>query len=305
MAVANVGEYRVHYNKVLGQGTFGTVYKGWNTSKMALAAKRMSKENKTASSEVKALCQLNKNTTHENIVGVYDVKTEDFVWIMMEFCNLGDLDRFFNKYQKYCQCTVKIEIMKQIARGIAFLHSKDIVHRDIKPGNILLTSITAPVGQFTVKLSDFGLSKILDPNGVKSTMNSTVGTILFMAPEFFDSQMGKPVAYHRNVDVFSAGLTFTAMLQAQSDENLFPKAEGSMTESKIPIGLLMNVRSASGEPELNVVEYKTSDDAVTKELKELIRGMTCVNPEKRLPSSQVEQDLERIIRVSSRNFGTY
>ena len=147
MAVENVGEYRAHLKKVLGQGTFGTVYKGWNTSKLAIAAKRMSTENKTAISEVETLCQLNKNTTHENIVGVYDVKTdEDFVWIMMEFCNLGDLDRFFKKYQKYCQfTTVKIEMMKQIARGIAFLHSKDIVHRDIKPGNILLTSTTAPI----------------------------------------------------------------------------------------------------------------------------------------------------------------
>ena len=128
-------------------------------------------------------------------------------------------------------------------------------------------------------------------------MSSEVGTMWFMAPELFDGEQGKPVTYHRNVDVFSAGLTFTAMLQAQPGRNLVPKAEGSTTgrESNNPIGFAMNQR---GDSELLIVVNKTGDDTVTCELKELIRRMTCVNPEKRLSSLKVKQHLARIIRVS-------
>ena len=302
MAVENVGECRVHYNKELGRGTYGTVYKGWNTSKTAVAAKRMSRGDKTTTSEVKAL---KKNITHDNIIRVYDVKaSEDFVWIMMEFCNLGDLDRFFTQVREILSVQCKNRIDETDRERYAFLHKKDIVHRDIKPGNILVTSTAASMEQVIVKLTDFGLSKFLDPNGVKSAMSSAVGTMLFMAPDFWNRRPDEPVTYHRNVDVFAEGLTFTAMLQAQPGKKLFPKAEGSMTvsESMNPVGLVMNQRRYSDQPELNIVEYKTGDDAVTRELKELIRGMTCVNPEKRMSSLQVEQDLERIIRVSFENF---
>ena len=107
--------------------------------------------------------------------------------IIMEYCDLGDLNQFFKTYSEYCkQLPVKFQLMKQIITGIAFLHRSGVVHKDIKPGNILLKS-TTPCGQITVKLGDFGLSKFLDPNSNRSSMSSDVGTFIFKAPEFFDS----------------------------------------------------------------------------------------------------------------------
>ena len=100
--------------------------------------------------------------------------------------------------------------MKQTMSGIAYLHSQDIVHRDIKPANILAKSTQNGV---VIKLADFGLCKILDDRQT-STMHSNVGTMAFKAPEFWDPQTDERIRYHRNVDVYAAGLTFTAIGQA-------------------------------------------------------------------------------------------
>ena len=300
MALIKVHAYTVDLMNELGHGTFGEVYKGWNKSNDLIAIKRISKRNGTKTiTEAVVFYNLKKNIRHNNIIMVHDVKTYgDFMWIMMEFCNLGDLNQFFKTHNMLVQPTlVKFELMRQTISGIAFLHSKDIVHRDIKPGNIL---ITKPHEHVLVKVGDFGLAKLLDPDSLTSAMSSNVGTNLFKAPEFWDDRLGKKVKYHSNIDVYSAGLTFVAMLQAQPDHDLVPKAEGSLTgsEANMPIGLAMNSRRAYKQPEFNVVENKPDDDNSTKAVKELIRGMTRQCPRKRLSSLEVQQDLEKIVLVS-------
>ena len=135
------------------------------------------------------------------------------MWIVMEYCDLEDLNNFFKKYHGKLDKDKEVKIMGQISRGITFLHNQNIVHRDIKPGNILLKNENAKV---IVKLRDFGLSKFLDPNGATSSMSSNVGTQWFQAPEFWDRDPEDKLRYHRNVDVYAAGLTFTAMLPSQT-----------------------------------------------------------------------------------------
>ena len=101
--------------------------------------------------------------------------------------------------------------MKHVMNGLAYLHSQNVVHRDIKPANILVKSTTMGA-EINNKLADFGLCRILAPD--ESTMSSNVGTLMFKAPEFWDPKSNDKVKYHRNVDVYAAGLTFAAMLQA-------------------------------------------------------------------------------------------
>ena len=118
--------------------------------------------------------------------------------------------------------------MVQIAKGIAHLHENNIVHRDIKPGNILITA--SPIhGQFMVKLTDFGLSKFLDPNDETSAMSSDVGTLMFKSPEYFEACRQGKLNYHRNVDIYAAGLTFLCMLEAKEGEPLRPASQTCMS----------------------------------------------------------------------------
>ena len=301
-AVAQVFGYTVDFLEELGRGGFGTVYKGYNHDSKVVAIKKVSKiEKRKASTEAVKFHYLKEKHLQENkhIIKIDDVKQyKDAMWIIMEFCDLGDLNCFFkangNKIQSIGQ---KVKIMRQIINGIVFLHEKNIVHRDIKPGNILVTSV--PNGRALIKLADFGLSKILDPDSLTSAMSSNVGTLWFKAPEFWDNKPEEKLRYHRNIDVYAAGLTFTAMLQARPGRKLVPKVEGSLQscEHKMPIGLAAFTRIVSKQPDLIVVEIKATDDKLTKTVKKLIRGMTHMSAKNRMSASTVQKEFDQMVCV--------
>ena len=166
---------------------------------------------------------------HQNIMKILDVqKNENIVWMMMPFCELGDLNNFYTT--KPVPDETNIDMMKQIMAGIRYLHTKDIVHRDIKPGNILVGS-EIPL---LLQLTDFDVSKCLDPEVETSLMTSNVGTLAFKAPEFFQRTSPGKTEYHRNVDIYAAGLTFLAILQADKGKKmLIPQIETPMDDSEL------------------------------------------------------------------------
>ena len=290
--------YTVDLLDELGRGGFGTVYKGFNRAE-TVAMKKVSKmEKKKATTEAVRCYYLKEKIVHRNIVSVLDVKSwKEAMWIIMEYCDQGDLnDYFINNNAVTKDVERKAEVMKQIADGIAFLHDEDIMHRDIKPGNILVKTNELEV---VVKLSDFGLSKILDPEDLTSAMSSDVGTMMFKAPEFWDKKLpDESVRYHRNIDVYSAGLTFTAMLQARPGHNLVPKAECKLqsSETNMAIGFAAFTRKGK-DSEITVVEDQPTDDDVTKQIKELIRAMTQVVPEERFAAREVADTVNSLLKV--------
>ena len=283
--------YQINFfDNLLGHGGFGTVYMGQNDAGTTFAIKRVSKTNKKhASTEAVKAHFLKQKINNDYVVKVHDVKAwKDSMWIVMEYCDLGDLNNFFEKYQQNLDTKGRFNIMAQIAKGIAFLHDKNIVHRDIKPGNILLKRNATHA---IVKLGDFGLSKILDPDDLTSTMSSNVGTLVFKAPEFWDKGPDDRVRYHRNVDVYAAGLTFTAMLQARVGSSLVPKVEGSLlsSERKMPIGLAAFNRHQNKHNEIQVVVQDENNTPLVENLKFIIERMTCFSPSARITASEVEE----------------
>ena len=118
-------------------------------------------------------------------------------------------------------------------------------------------------------------------------MASNVGTLAFKAPEFFQRTSAGKIEYHRNVDIYAAGLTFLAILQAEKGKKmLIPQIETPQDDSEFyvqSIGQLIAERIKYKVPELNIV--KTGGEL--RSLKSLISQMTCVHPEERLPASKV------------------
>ena len=157
---------------------------------------------------------------------------------------------------------------------------------------------------FQLQLTDFDVSKCLDPEIETSLMTSNVGTLAFKAPEFFQRTSPGKIEYHRNVDIYAAGLTFLAILQAEKGKKmLIPQIETPLddTEFHAPsIGQLISERVKYKVPILNIVNIEPAETNKRMEQKEeikimlklLISHMTSVNPEKRLSAEQVLDKLE-------------
>ncbi len=231
------GHFTVHLAEHLGRGSFGTVYRATdNRNNTDVAAKELSRDvnSVAADKENENSQQVKQFPNHPNVIQILHTEQQaNLIWIFMEFCPFGDLNKFCRMYGLQGN---KLSIMKQVTDGLTFLHEKRIAHRDLKPANILLT--TGPVA----KITDFSLAKFLGPIAEGSAMNSDVGTWSFKAPEFWERLEGGELVYHRSVDVFALGLIFLAITQATQGEDLRPVIENTldlMSESTIPIGLVM------------------------------------------------------------------
>ncbi len=194
--------------------------------------------------------------------------------------------------------------MKQIALGVAYLHSQDIIHRDIKPMNIVMSRSIIPEDTI-LKITDLGLAKYLQPDAYTSGMTSNVGTESFKAPEFWQPDSQGKIRYHRSVDTFSTGLTFQAMLQASEGVPLNPFLENTLdpvTEGRVPIGLTMVNRMTARQTSVNPIADRDDDNYLTKAVKVLIRKMVHIIPAHRLLMDEVQEILssdENLLRQVS------
>ncbi|MCZ6827554.1 MAG: serine/threonine-protein kinase, partial [Gammaproteobacteria bacterium] len=195
--LGNDNRYRL--DKVIGSGGMGVVHAGYDTVlKRSVAFKQLfahlvkePEQNQRFRQEATALAALN----HNHIVGIYDLLEESgSFWIVMELLTGGSLgDRLRDRAPMaiaYC-----VDVICKIADGLAYAHGVGMVHRDVKPMNILFTENGTP------KLADFGNAKIAVPS-VHTQHGVTLGSPIYMSPE---QAAGEP-ADHRS-DIYSLGVT--------------------------------------------------------------------------------------------------
>ncbi len=297
-----IGQYCVNLNDRIGRGAFGTVYKATNREGNVVAAKELELDGKKrVRREIEnSLRQMMYD--HENILKVLDVCAHDEhgTWIFTQYCELGTLNKYFETHFHQLQdLKPKLDLMTQIANGLQFLHGHNIVHRDIKPENLLLTA----EGQLsaTVKISDFGLTKHLDPSSDTSMMQTDVGTTHFKAPELLNRSPKGEISYHRSVDIFSMGLTFLAMLQAEEGKPLIPEIEDPADRKRgFTIGMTMLMKDGRNENQnIRIVEDKEGDSEKTKAVNELIRKATNFYPRERPNARQIFTQLQQVMYTLS------
>ncbi len=290
-----IGEYTVYLMQRLGRGTFGIVYKATDRYGNPVAVKCID-EYPHPSMALDEYANLSRVHTinHQNVIRILDIHRElDCIWAFMEFCQHGDLHKFFgNNYNLVATTEDRIRLMIQISSGLAFLHDERIIHRDIKPANILVTRVN---GETVAKLTDFGLARILEENEITSRMSTDVGTYCYKAPELLCEG---PKTYYKEVDIFALGITFLSMLQAEQDQPLRPVIENDRDREEagaLSIGMLMFIRKRRNLDDVQVVVEGAEDSERVKQLKRLIVQMICYDGDGRPIADTIVMSLQAIL----------
>ena len=214
----------------IGKGTYGEVYmtkKGEIKEPFAtkIVHKRILKNDKLKDSLKKEI-EILRDIKHENIVKLYEVKeNKDSFFLVMELCNGGSLSKCLEKYKEKYNKPFSEEIvqylMKQIVTAIKYCHSKKILHRDIKPDNILIKfnseqeKNNIDMLKSTVKIIDFGFARYLPESESASTV---VGSPAYMDPGILEklSKLKKKIkcnyTYNEKVDIWSLGIICYEMI---------------------------------------------------------------------------------------------
>ena len=194
----------------LAKGGFGEVYKGYHKQLGIDIAIKVLKNDKAFDQEIKERffreAKIMATINHPNVVRIYDTgEYQGRIYLIMDYIDGLDLEAFV-KNKKELSSTEHLSLMAQITDALAAIHNQSIIHRDVKPGNIIVTKAGKPI------LMDFGLAKepLLnrDHQDQLTVQGMCLGTPLYMAPE----QFRNPSQVTKASDVYSLGVTFYQMV---------------------------------------------------------------------------------------------
>ncbi|XP_078147424.1 TRAF2 and NCK interacting kinase b isoform X8 [Centroberyx gerrardi] len=200
--------------ELVGNGTYGQVYKGRHVKTGQLAAIKVMDVTGEEEEEIKAeINMLKKYSHHRNIATYYGAfikknppGIDDQLWLVMEFCGAGSVtDLIKNTKGNSLKEEWTAYICREILRGLTHLHQHKVIHRDIKGQNVLLTE------NAEVKLVDFGVSAQLDRT--VGRRNTFIGTPYWMAPEVIACDENPDATYDFKSDLWSLGITAIEMAE--------------------------------------------------------------------------------------------
>ncbi|KAL6053219.1 Serine/threonine-protein kinase ATG1c [Balamuthia mandrillaris] len=191
----------------LGKGSYANVFLGHSCKDAQVVAIKVMDWDRLTRGRPK-LCEQLENeidimraSEHPNIVRLYDVVREGCnLNLIIEYCGGGSMDEYLKKRGPLREVEAKHWLM-ELALGLKFLREKGILHRDLKPGNLLL-SVDSPAAH--LKITDFTFARFIEPGDLATTL---VGTPLYMAPEIFLDKK-----YTEKADLWSVGVILYQML---------------------------------------------------------------------------------------------
>ena len=252
----------------LGEGSFGTVYLAQNKyTNEKVAMKEIKKSNKDLLSdgEIRDEIDILKKLDHPDIVRIIEsFNTRESYFLVTEYCEGGEL---FDQVRNQLSETQIAVIFKQLLSGLAYLHSHNIVHRDLKLENILIyeTEKSKTTGEdlFNIKIIDFGTARIFDKN---KNPQSIVGSSYYIAPEVLKQR------YNKECDLWSVGVILYMFIVGHAP---FDGCDDEEITSNIQSGIYSKVDK----------RWKKA----SREVKDLIQKLLIYQPKKRLTAIQALQ----------------
>ncbi|KAL6815705.1 kinase-like protein [Trichoderma sp. SZMC 28013] len=297
----NVGQFAI--DKEIGKGSFAQVYMGWHKeTKAAVAIKsvELDRLNKKLKENLYGEIQILKTLRHPHIVALHDcLESATHINLVMEYCELGDLSLFIKKRDKLITHPATHDMarkypsapdsglhevvirhfLKQLASALEFLRSKNYVHRDVKPQNLLLLPSQAfrekrnlPIMEASqdslipmsgiaslpmLKLADFGFARVLPSTSLADTL---CGSPLYMAPEILRYER-----YDAKADLWSVGTVLYEMISGKPP-----------FRARNHVELLRKIEAAE-----DVIKFP-KEVIITSEMKSLVRSLLKRSPVERL-----------------------
>lgn len=201
-ALGRIGHYDVL--QVLGQGGFGIVFRAFDDRLQRVVAIKVMAPQMAATSPARKRflreARSSAQVRHEHVVQVHNVEEQPLPYLVMEFIPGETLQQRLDRVGPL-DVQETLRVGRQIAEGLAAAHAMDLIHRDVKPGNVLLEG-----GQYKVKITDFGLARAADDASLTQS-GMIAGTPMYMAPE--QALGGK---LDQRADLFSLGSVIYQMV---------------------------------------------------------------------------------------------
>ncbi|XP_008245767.1 PREDICTED: rust resistance kinase Lr10-like [Prunus mume] len=282
---ADIKRITSQFKEKLGQGAYGTVFKGKLSSELLVAVKILNNSNENGEdfiNEVGTMCQIH----HVNVVRLVGICADGFIHALVyEYLPNGSLQNFLSSADNknsFIGWDKLQDIALGIAKGIEYLHQgcdQRILHFDIKPQNVLLDQ------DFTPKVSDFGLAKFCAKDQSAISMTTARGTMGYIAPEIFSRNFGN-VSYKS--DVYSFGILLLEMVGGRKN---FKVMEDSTSQVYFP-EWIYNLLEQGNDLRIHIGD---DEGDVTIARKLAIVGLWCIqwHPIDRPSMKVVVQMLER------------
>jgi len=275
--MARFGRYEILGK--LGEGAMGVVYRARDTGLARVVALKMLSADLRADEELHERFQREAEAigrlSHPNIVSVFDLgETDGHLYMAMELLEGDDL-RALLEHEVEIPLPDRVRILAQMCDGLAYAHSRGVVHRDVKPANIVVTA------GGKVKILDFGLARVATMETI-TRRGIILGTPDYMSPE---QAMGKP--FDHRTDMFSAGAVFYEFLTREKP-----------FRGKSLHGVLYQIISEEPDPLLTV------NPELPARLALVVHRMLRKEPDDRFPSmEEAGQELWRIHSALRRSQG--
>lgn len=221
---SHIGGYQIL--ELIGRGGMGEVYKAQHPRLPRVDAIKLLNNTYGSDPDTRARFEREADLvaplSHPNLVNVLDRGAhEDQLWIAMEFVSGTDAAQLLSAGPLHPRLAVRI--VSEIAEGLDYAHRKGVLHRDVKPGNFLITAGNDAMNPDVVKLTDFGIARLAqETDSSLTSVGMTVGTLRYSAPE----QIGGEQIDHR-ADVYALGCSLYELLTAAAPFDV-PTSQGLM-----------------------------------------------------------------------------
>uniref|UniRef100_A0A7N8WMD0 non-specific serine/threonine protein kinase n=1 Tax=Mastacembelus armatus TaxID=205130 RepID=A0A7N8WMD0_9TELE len=194
----------VTIQKRIGAGSFGTVFKGKWHGDVAIKILKVTEPTPEQLQAFKNEMQVLRKTRHVNILLFMGYMTKPNFAIITQWCEGSSLYRHLHVTETKFDTMRRIDVARQTAQGMDYLHAKNIIHRDLKSNNIFLHE------GWTVKIGDFGLATVKSRWSGSQQVEQPSGSILWMAPEVIRMQDSNPYTFQS--DVYGYGVVLFELM---------------------------------------------------------------------------------------------